>query len=177
WGGSEGGGRGRDSSLDPGCPLHDRPDAAPAVDRVDVGGSIGSRSDQQATTEAPDVVERDPVGERTGRKRGEGPRLATRVDHDDAGRSHLERVDVVPAKGTARTGHPSPARERAIRRRAGVRGVPPGVRSRSCEAYPMAGAGKADLRSRGHPWMLTATCWPRFATATPSALEPPWQAR
>jgi predicted nuclease of predicted toxin-antitoxin system len=58
--------------------------------------------DQHAMTEAPDLVECDPVGRRAGWKRGEGARLAARVDHDDARRSHLERVDVVPPKGAVR---------------------------------------------------------------------------
>src|SRR5262249_119700 len=80
----------------PGRLLRDPAHTAPAIDRVDVGGTVDPRSDQQAMTEAPDLVDRDPVGERAGGKRGGGARLAARVDHDDAGRSHRERVDVVP---------------------------------------------------------------------------------
>ena len=116
----------RPSRLYPGCPLRDRAYAAPAVDRVEVRGPLDCRGDQQAAAEAADVVERDPVRKRARGKRDERPRLTARVDHDHAGRSHFERVDVVAAKGAVRTGHPPPARERQIRLRAGVRGVPAG---------------------------------------------------
>src|SRR5262249_61223463 len=57
---------------------------------------------------------------------GEGRGWALRGGPDARGRRHPGGEDVVPAKGTARTGHPSPAREREIRLRTGVRGVPAG---------------------------------------------------
>src|SRR4029450_11762190 len=82
---TEGTGGDCDATLHPGCLLRDRAHAAPAVDRVDGGGAICPCGDQQATTEAADLVERDPVGERAGGKRGEGARLAASRGHARAG--------------------------------------------------------------------------------------------
>jgi len=69
---TEGTGSDRDATLHPWCMLRGRAHVAPAVDRIDVGGTVDARGDQQATAEAADLVERDPVGEDAGGSTAKG---------------------------------------------------------------------------------------------------------